>query len=557
MRGQRESGRGNSMAKRTGKRLAKKGGCLGKQLKGSGGEKDPRDKKRSRKERVGGGGRRVRKEQAGRALLERAASACRAVKKVELSVSTPADRVASTPRLVEVCQRFGVPMTVAGRQVVDGLDLELRPGTITLVTGPSGSGKSLLLGELAKQVGTARVVGEVPFPRDVAVLDAVAPRRPMGEALADLTAAGLGEPMLWIRRFEQLSEGERFRARLARAVSLQRRSASWAPLICDEFGAVLHRRLAKALASNMRQLASREGLCLVLATSQTDLEGDLQPEQVVRLGGDEPVVEQNKRKRKVTVPRLSFARQLRIERGTIRDYQAFSGMHYRKRDNLGYVDKVFVARERGSGQLLGIVVYGHCTLELALRNRVTCRRYVRRPRLLNKEMRVLKRLVVHPDVRGCGMGRWLVQRTLPEVGTRFVECLAAMGLVNPVFEKAGMRRIGICQVPGSQRKTVQELRRRGVDPLGVDFFSQVRRRPAVRRLVAGCVDEWYQAVTAGGAGERINKQTPTSLAQTFRQLVGSEPVYYLWARDADGWALMDRGLGACGGEGCESFVSQK
>jgi hypothetical protein len=120
-----------------------------------------------------------------------------------------------------------------------------------------------------------------------------------------------------------------------------------------------------------------------------------------------------------------------------------------------------------------------------------------------------------------------------------------MGLVNPVFEKAGMRRVGVCQLPGHQRKAAQELRRRGVDPFGAEFSSQVRRRPAVRRLVAGCVDEWFRTATAGVASERIHKQTPGSMARTFRQMMGSEPVYYLWARDADGWGLLDEGMESC------------
>ena len=48
-----------------------------------------------------------------------------------------------------------------------------------------------------------------------------------------------------------------------------------------------------------------------------------------------------------------------------------SAVHYREADELGFVDKVFVLRERGSGERLGIVVYAHPPLELALRNRAT------------------------------------------------------------------------------------------------------------------------------------------------------------------------------------------
>ena len=468
-----------------------------------------------------------------------------------LTAETAGEQLVPSARLVEVCLRFGVPMSVPGRTITSGLKLGLDPGTITLITGPSGSGKSLLLNEIARQHPTSRLVNNVQFPLDVAVLDAVAPTRPVGEALSLLTACGLGEPMLWIRRFNQLSDGERYRARFARAVSLQRRSGGVGPLLCDEFGAILHRRLAKAIAFNLRKLVRRVGLSVVVATSQDDLERDLRPDRVVRLGGAVPVVEDGHTggakpqaagpRRRGASPAISFARELRIERGTLRDYRLFSGMHYRQREQVGFVDKVFVMRHGLGGEPLGVVVYGHPMLELKLRNRVTCGRFVRQAKRLNRELRVLKRLVVHPDVRGCGLGHWLVRRTLPLVEKPFVECLAAMGVINPVFEKAGMRPIGVCQPPASLHRAVTALRAAGADPLAADFVSQVCRRPSLRRLVARTVQDWYRATTSEHV-ERTARQSPTVLAQTFRQLAGSQPVYFIWTRDDKGAELIERGM---------------
>jgi len=445
-----------------------------------------------------------------------------------------------TARLVEICLRFGIPMIEPAHPHVPDLDLDLRPGTITLVTGPSGAGKSLLLAEIARRFPTAREVSRVPFPLDVAVVDAVAPTRAVDEAMSLLTACGLGEPMLWIRRFDRLSEGEQFRARLARAISLHERQSGAGPLLVDEFGAVLHRRLAKAVAFNLRKLVRRRRLVLVVATAQEDLKRDLAPDTVVRLGEGAARVESNKPSR----GRLTFslARRLRIERGSLRDYAAFASMHYRKRDNLGFIDRVFVMREGPGGPLLGIVVYGRPALELSLRNRATGGRFVRNAKRLNREVRVLKRLVIHPDVRGCGLGRRLVERTLPLAGTRFVECLAAMGAVHPVFDRAGMRRIGVVRAPSSRDAAVRALAAMGVDPLGADFVSQVRRRQSVRRIVAEAVFDWYRSTTGGGE-QRVARQTATVLARTFRQLAGSQPVYFLWSRDREGWALIEHHCG--------------
>ncbi len=462
-------------------------------------------------------------------------------------------------RALEVCLRFGVPMTGPSLSgpILHRLGLRFEPGSVALVAGPSGAGKTRLLAEIARQTPGSRLVQDALFPLDVPVIDAVLPTRPIDEAMALLTACGLGEPALWLRRFDQLSEGERFRARLARAMGLHRREHSRAPLLCDEFGSLLHQPLARAIAFNLRKLVTREKLALVVASCRPDLAEALRPDHVVRLPlGGAPAEAQEGNAGNQTMPPdtdeesgpgKDFARligpgaALRIERGTLHDYAALAGMHYRQREQLGFVDRIFVLRERPHGLVLGVVVYGHPSLELSLRNRVTGGRWIRQAEKLNRELRVLKRLVIHPDLRGCGVGHWLVRQTLEMAGTLFVECLAAMGAVNPVFEKAGMVRVGMCRAPAGWAAVVDELRAAGADPFMSDFVAQVCRRPAVRRLVARSVFNWYRATTSAGRG-RVARQTPSTLARTFRQLAGSQPVYFIWSRDASGWAVIGRGL---------------
>lgn len=463
---------------------------------------------------------------------------------VRLTVGLPGAVARPTPRLLEVCLRFGVPLAGPARVLVSDVPLSLRPGTVTLITGPSGSGKTLLLNEIARRYPTGRMVGSAEFPRDVSVVDAVAPTRPVSEALRLLTTCGLGEPALWARSFDELSDGERFRALLARAISLHVRNGGSAPLLCDEFGSALHDRLAKALAFNLRKLASRQRLALVVATSRGDIEQDLRPDCVIRLGGAAPAIDRcggmAGGERQATHP--SFAADLRVEQASLREYEAFAAMHYRRRQQVGFVSSVFVMRQKGEDEPLGVVVYGHPMLELSLRNNATGGRFVRQSGLLNREVRVLKRLVIHPDVRGCGLGHWLVRRTLPLTGARFVECLAAMGAVNPVFEKAGMRAVGVCRGSAGSEAALAWLRAEGADPLEADFVSQVRCRPAVRRVVAREVASWYRATTGGGE-DRVARQTPTFLAHTYRQLAGSQPVYFIWAVTEEDREFIEANLG--------------
>ena len=72
-------------------------------------------------------------------------------------------------------------------------------------------------------------------------------------------------------------------------------------------------------------------------------------------------------------------------------------------------------------------------------------------------------------------------------------------------------------------------------------------------MVARAVADWYRGITGGGR-ERVERQSPRTLAQTYRQMVGSRPVYHLWAADEEGWKCFDESSscheGGSGASGC-------
>ena len=430
-------------------------------------------------------------------------------------------------RTATVGMEFGIPLYAEPRVIIEPTSVPLAPGRIVLLLGPSGSGKTSALAAIERQRGGGVVVDRVRFDADRAIVDAIAPAQPLGEALGVLSACALGEPALWIRRFHELSDGERFRARLARAISLHRRGTVSAPLLCDEFCSVLHRRVAKAISFNLRKIVSRDGLSAVVAGSNDDIVADLRPDVIVRLTGRGMCCVEPREWRRRSRP--TFATRPRIEAGSLRDYAAFSQMHYRSTDQLALVDKVFVMSEGPTDDPLGIVVYGYSPLELSLRRKATDGRFTGNPARLNRSFRILRRLVVHPDVRGCGLGHYLVRKTLPMVGTKFVECLATMGEINPVFEKAGMKRIGRYDVQPARQKAMDALRALDVCPSSREFPGKVCRSRRVRAIVARVVHDWYRATTSE-PDVRMGRQSPHQLAEIFRGLIGLRPVYYLWQR---------------------------
>ncbi|HUG89429.1 MAG TPA: ATP-binding cassette domain-containing protein, partial [Planctomycetaceae bacterium] len=168
-----------------------------------------------------------------------------------------------------VMDHFGVGFETGRHVIANGLDLPIEPGDVVCFTGESGSGKSSLLRAAAAGLSRASDIparapasqlsthnsqrlidlAAIELP-DRLVIDAVG--LPAGEAMRLLSAVGLGEARLMLRRPRELSDGERYRFRLALALA---RRPRW--IVADEFTATLDRTLAKVVAYNVRRQADR------------------------------------------------------------------------------------------------------------------------------------------------------------------------------------------------------------------------------------------------------------------------------------------------------------
>ena len=62
---------------------------------------------------------------------------------------------------------------------------------------------------------------------------------------------------------------------------------------------------------------------------------------------------------------------------------------------------------------------------------------------LNEQLVMLSRLVLHPSYRGAGLAAAFVRQSCLACPWPWIETLTQMGHINPVFEKAGFRRVGI------------------------------------------------------------------------------------------------------------------
>jgi GNAT superfamily N-acetyltransferase len=180
---------------------------------------------------------------------------------------------------------------------------------------------------------------------------------------------------------------------------------------------------------------------------------------------------------------ISFLHELWLSEGRKADWPYFARWHYRGH-GLGPVKRVTLLWHNDTP--IGICVFCAPAAALRLRNQFFGRLRVesKNLKLLNRQLWLLARVVVHPTYRGAGIAAAFIRRSCATCPVPWIETLTALGHLNPVFERAGFRRVGV-----------------------------VRKRD--RRLSAGTHAGIY------GRGRRLSEET-------VRKCLRSEPVYYVF-----------------------------
>ena len=102
------------------------------------------------------------------------------------------------------------------------------------------------------------------------------------DALYFLSLAGLNDAFVFLRKDNELSDGQMYRFRLAQAMAAKPKC-----VFIDEFCAKLDRITAKIIAANVRKFADKFKTTFVVATTHDDLYEDLKPDVYVeKLFGD-------------------------------------------------------------------------------------------------------------------------------------------------------------------------------------------------------------------------------------------------------------------------------
>ena len=357
-----------------------------------------------------------------------------------------------TERTVEVAEAFGLGVDETQEHVLyRDFEVRLAQGDVVYITGDSGSGKSVLLRALREDLGDeATAMTELETPDDKPIIDLVGGS--FREALRLLSLVGLNDAYLFLRRPSHLSDGQRYRFKIAQLLDPGR--PYW---LCDEFCSTLDRSTAKIVAYNIQKLARRSGATLIVATTHTDLYDDLSPSiHIHKSWGSEISIRYHSN---VETARCTVARDVTVQESTKEDYMRLAYLHYR--DHRVVAPHKFFSMRIG-GELIGVIAYTYPTPTASGRVKaVGYRPYLKE---LNKEWTLISRVIVHPKYRTIGLGVKLIKDTLRLTGRRHVELIAVMAQYNPFAERAGMKKILVKEPTEKIVKAVDRLKALGFNP---------------------------------------------------------------------------------------------
>jgi len=283
--------------------------------------------------------------------------------------------------------------------------------------------------------------GDIRVDDDEVVINSVG--KSQEEAMALLGVVGLSEAFVMLRKYKELSEGQKYRYKLAKMIALEGDA-----FFIDEFGATLDREMAKVLSYCIQKWARRNKKMVIVATTHRDLADDFNPSIVI-----DKKFGQTTQVKHYSTPQQQFSliNDMKIEPATKEDYEYLKVFHYLQGNPAAPKYRFKLTYK---GETIGIIVYTLTFRALHFRNQLFPE-YKNNIQKVNSDILRISRVIIHPKFRGIGLAQELIKQTLPLVNARIVECVAAMAKYNPFFEKAGMTLAGKMELQPDQKKLLE------------------------------------------------------------------------------------------------------
>jgi len=458
--------------------------------------------------------------------------------KINISYETA---VEETPRVMKVAEVFGLGLDRYHKfTIYDNLKLKIKPNDIVYITGDSGGGKSVLLKTLEKDLKDEAVnIDNIEVEPDKPIIETVG--ETFDKALNLLSRVGLNDAFLFLRRYRELSDGQKYRYKLAKLIESGKQ---W--WVMDEFCSTLDRDTAKIVAFNIQKLARRMGRAVIVGTAHTDLFEDLKPSVHIhkRFGGE---IKTSYYPDRLNIE-CSLVKEMKIEEGKIADYKQLAEFHYRNPKTHPPPLKIFKLMRKD--EIAGVIYYSPAPPNIYGRTQYFGRRLSIKE--INEKLANISRVIIHPKYRSIGLGVKLVRETLPLVGKPFIEVTAVMALYNPFFEKAGMEKIAIREPDESIKQAIINLEKVGfkrylltsieTNKMKLNSISKEKRKE-IKDILLSVKHAHYRRLQGRGKiyPKRdefkvwLDKADNETLAKVLSRLaiLSQNKVYLIWKKEVD------------------------
>jgi len=150
-------------------------------------------------------------------------------------------------------------------------DIELpSKWNIGLIVGKSGSGKSTI----AKELFGDYIVGNYQYTHD-SILDDMPKNATTNDICQALNSVGFSSPVSWLKPYSVLSNGEKMRCDIARAILEDKEM-----FVFDEFTSVVDRNVAQIGSLALQKAIRRKDKKFIAITCHYDVEDWLMPDWV-------------------------------------------------------------------------------------------------------------------------------------------------------------------------------------------------------------------------------------------------------------------------------------
>lgn len=273
-------------------------------------------------------------------------------------------------------------------------NLDTTEWNIGLIVGPSGCGKTTV----ARESFGSLLDQEMEWPHDRSCVDAFPEEMGIRDVTQLLSSVGFSSPPAWLRPYDVLSNGEKFRVTIARLLAEHPDLA-----VVDEFTSVVDRTVAQIGSAAIARTVRNRGQRFVAVSCHYDVEEWLQPDWVYQPDSGTFTWRSVQPR-----PRI----ELEIFRSNASAWRLFSHHHYLSH-TLNRSARVYVARVNGNAAgMTAVLPFPHPSYRNTFR---------------------LSRTVVLPDYQGIGLGNVLsseVAANYRRMGRRVIATLSHPALIR-------------------------------------------------------------------------------------------------------------------------------